>query len=100
MQTHRDPAEEEQYRFGQAALGLVEEAAVNCSRTPKDKLRVVPHVMASFTGLTGAIVGLPSMTEEVVDRLEGMAAFIGDVGQWGEKKSRGNTKTTRMWSRI
>lgn len=69
-------AEEDQRKFSHATFRLVVEAVEGCSSVPKDKLRVVPHVIASFAGLA-----MGRITEEVINKLERVGVFITSLGR-------------------
>jgi tetratricopeptide (TPR) repeat protein len=78
---------EEQRKISRAAFGLIVEVvdAINASAAPEDKLRVVPHVVASFAALGGESGGWKEVTEGLLDNLEEVGLFLEDVGKWSEE---------------
>jgi tetratricopeptide (TPR) repeat protein len=77
-------AERDQCKFSRAAFGLVVEAVKSCGRASEDKLRLVPHVMASFAALNGAIGRSNRVTRILINELESVGVFITDLGRWLE----------------
>jgi hypothetical protein len=67
-----------------ATLGLVVEAIEECGKTPQDKLRLVPHVMANISTLVDASHGLDHHTKDTIDRLEWIGEFISGLWRWPE----------------
>jgi hypothetical protein len=67
---HERLAAEEQSTYSQAAFELVVDATEGCGRAPDDKLRLVPHVTASFAALTRASDKMTRTTETEINKIE------------------------------
>jgi tetratricopeptide (TPR) repeat protein len=84
---------EEQGKYSRAVFRLVVEAvkAVGAvggySRAPKDKLRLVPHVIGSFEALTSVGNKSNKVTKDTVDEMEDVGEFVTDLGRWPEARA-------------
>jgi len=80
---------DEQRKISQVAFKLILEVvrAVKDSKGAKDKLRVVPHVMASFAALGGESGGWEEVTEGLLDNLEEVGLFLQEVGKSSDQRA-------------
>jgi len=76
--------EDEQRQFSRVVFELVVEAINACGKAPKDKLRLVPHVMANFMTISDARAESNGLTEGTLHELGRVGAFLTDIGRLGD----------------
>ena len=55
--------------FSVATFQLLRQAVFNCSKEPRDQLRLVPHIMANFGAVLNARDGLKYCTKNIRDQI-------------------------------
>ena len=76
----------QQQGFSIAVLQLVAGAIAGCSNQPKDRLRLVPHVMANYENLAQSGQMSGRIWEEAVDEVERTGTFLEGIGRYREKR--------------
>ncbi len=79
--------EPEEKKFCLATFFLLAEAAIECSEDPRDKLRLVPHVMSNFAAVKGIALRPGGDMTMILNSLGLIARFVYSVGQWGNTLS-------------
>jgi hypothetical protein len=78
---HDRLTEDEQYKFCVATFKLVLKAIIGCGNSPKDKLRLVPHIMANFTAISDSSMAPNQMTEDTISELGIVGGFLTNIGR-------------------
>lgn len=77
--------ESEQRKFSVAVLELVAKAVTKCSNLPKDRVRLMPHVMANFKTLDQH-KNVSDRAEQTADDIEMMGVFLEGIGRFHEEQ--------------
>ncbi|KAB5569898.1 hypothetical protein GE09DRAFT_1217350 [Coniochaeta sp. 2T2.1] len=75
---------EEIDRFCRAALEMLYSATQDCGDGPETKRRLVPHLRANFDEVARLGIDAEEEAVAVVDCVEAIGVFTGDIGSWGE----------------
>ncbi|KAJ4286494.1 hypothetical protein N0V90_013194 [Kalmusia sp. IMI 367209] len=81
---HDRLSQKEQGKVGAAAFELVVAAVRACGKAPADRLRLVPHVMTSFSLFVGASGIYHWPTDGILEELGRVGRFLTDVGRYSE----------------
>jgi Tetratricopeptide repeat len=76
-------AEDEKVGFTEVTFQLVVKAVDNCGGIPRDKLRLVQHIMANFSLLVDVGSSRQSAVS-AVDELERIGRFLSEIGRYSE----------------
>ena len=77
--------QDQQITFGFAALQLLRQVVSNPRLDPAYKIRLVPHMMANFTILSGIYNGMDCEDTALLDLLDGIGGFLNSTGHWTEE---------------
>ena len=75
---------DEQTQLSCTTFAMITKAVDGCRNTPEDKLRLVPHVMASFTTLASVGDALYQSAKGTLDELVTVGIFMTDIGRLQE----------------
>ncbi|OCL06050.1 hypothetical protein AOQ84DRAFT_86231, partial [Glonium stellatum] len=81
---HDRLSQNEQGKVGVAAFELVAATVKGCGKAPEDRLRLVPHVMTSFSLFVGTSGVLQQPTDGILKELGWVGIFLSDVGRYSE----------------
>ncbi|RKK81716.1 hypothetical protein BFJ68_g17605 [Fusarium oxysporum] len=75
---------EEQHNFGLGALRVLAHASVSCRDSPKEKLRLVPHLMMDFDAISSSKGGSLPKRVTMLSLLAEIGDFLMRIGRWKE----------------
>jgi tetratricopeptide (TPR) repeat protein len=73
--------EDEQRKFGIATFDLVVAAVNGYGNVLEDRLRLVPYLMANFTGISNSSAAPNQVAEDTLNKLGMIRRFLTDIGQ-------------------